>query len=66
MFLSEKNSYYICNNFDDTYDIDGNNYFNYDVDVMIILMMIMVIMIIIIVMIMMIMMIIIMMMVIMN
>ena len=31
-FLSEKNLYYICNNFDDVYDVDGYDYSNYDVD----------------------------------
>ena len=32
IFISEKNSYYICNNFDDDYDVDGYDYFNDDVD----------------------------------
>ena len=30
MFLSEKNSYCICNNFDDNYDVDGYGYFDDD------------------------------------
>ena len=32
IFLSKKNSYYICNSFDDTYDVHGCDYFNHDVD----------------------------------
>ena len=30
MFLSEKNLYYICNNFGDAYDVDGYDYFDDD------------------------------------
>ena len=32
MFISEKNSYYIRNNFDDSYNVDGYDYLNNDVD----------------------------------
>ena len=28
MFLSEKNLYYICNDFDNDYDVDGYDYFD--------------------------------------
>ena len=32
IFISEKNSYYIRNNFDDSYNVNGYDYFNSDID----------------------------------